>query len=234
MSKLGIVLGDFWRFICFQPLRGDIRKDWFAYLAIGVATTWLVGFGRTWDFHVAPWWFRTGFTSIVYALVLSLFIWGMVHPLKPERWSYRNVLLMVMMTALPGLIYAIPVERFVSIQTAQLLNLAFLVVVAGWRMALYRHFLQTVAKLPPYETLVAWLLPPGIIIAVISLFGFLDAVLRGMSGDRADNPNELATDVFLFIGLITWIALPFLLLAYVVLAIRRQRDARPPTQSALD
>jgi hypothetical protein len=219
---IAMAVSDFWRFIWFQPLRGDMRTNAGTYLAIGLAITWIVGLGRTWDYTSAPWWFRTGLTSVVYALVLAGFIWVIGLALKPQRWRYQNVLLMVTMTALPGLIYAAPVERFMNADAARVANMIFLLIVAAWRMALYRHFLRKVAQLPPMETTVVWLLPPTIIIAVVGLFGTLNAIMRGMAGVR-DPVGEAIDGVVVWITLASWFVLPLLLIAFVYLVFKARK-----------
>lgn len=226
-GALASILADFVRFVRFKPLEGKPSENWFGYIAVGLALTWIVGTGRYWDDAEASVLLRSGVTSIFYVLILSAFIWIVVLALRPERWSYRNVLLMVTMTSLPGLLYAIPVERFMPLEAASFANLLFLAIVATWRMLLYRRFLMKVAKLPPYETLVAWLLPPSVIVAILSVFGFLAEIMRGMSGDRADDPNEMATSLFLLIGVGAWLALPLLVPSFVVMAWRRRK--RPPS-----
>ena len=42
------------------------------------------------------------------------------------------------LTALPGWLYAVPVERFLPLDTAQAVNAGFLALVAAWRVALAR------------------------------------------------------------------------------------------------
>jgi hypothetical protein len=223
MDKLAQVFADFVRFVRFRALEGNPRGHWPLYIGVGLALTWVVGAGRYWDAPETPLLIRSGATSIVYAVVLAAFIWIVGLALRPERWTYRSVLLMVTMTSLPGILYAIPVERLMPIEIASVVNLVFLLVVATWRMLLYRHFLKTVAKLPPSETLIAWLLPPSVIVAVLSVFGLLNEVMRGMSGDRAPDANELATSAFLYVGFAAWIALPVLIVCFVVMTLRRWR-----------
>lgn len=218
------ILTDFLRFAFFRRLKGDVAKNWRAYLALGFAITWLVGIGRTWDFDAAPLWLRTGLPSVAYTIVLAAIIWGITLALKPARWSYRNVLLMVAMTAAPGFIYAIPVERLMAAEAARNVNLIFLLIVASWRMALYYRFLRDVALLPHAETIVAWLLPPALILAPLSVFGLLDAIMREMGGVRDHaNPGEIPSDAAALIALLTLVGLPILLIAFVVLALRRRR-----------
>lgn len=223
------ILADFLRFLFFQPLKGNMGKDWRAYLLVGFAITWLVGFGRTWDFDAAPLWLRTGFPSVLYTLLLAAIIWVVVLALKPARWSYRNVLLMVTMTAAPGLVYAIPVERLMPPDAARGANMLLLLLVATWRMALYFRFLRDVALLPRLATIVAWLLPPSLIVAPLSLFGLLNAIGRDMAGVREQvDPGEISGGAIFIIAAASWIALPILSITFIILAIHRNRRPSPP------
>ena len=223
------VLTDFLRFAAFRRTKGDVTKQWRVYLAVGLAITWLVGFGRTWDFESAPLWLRTGLPSVGYAFALAGFIWLITLALRPARWSYRNVLLMVTMTALPGLVYAIPVERLMPVEAARAVNMLLLLIVATWRMALFYRFLRDVAQLPREETIVAWLLPPALIVAPLSAFGVLNAIARDMGGvrDQAD-PGEISATAIFVVAMITWITLPLLLIMFVALVVRRIRRPMPP------
>lgn len=222
---LGTILADYVRFVRFMSLKGDVRMHRNIYLLVGFAITWIVGFGRTWDFPDAPFWIRTGLTSIVYALALAGFIWLIGLALKPARWSYLNVLLMVLMTALPGIIYAIPVERFMVPDAARTVNMIFLLIVATWRMLLYRRFLDDVAQLPKNEARVAWLLPPTLIVAALGAVGSLNAIARNMGGVR-DPLGEIIDGTILWITLAAWLALPLLLIAFVAMAFARSGVTR--------
>ena len=137
---------------------------------------------------------------------------------------------MVMMTALPGIIYAIPVEMFLDPNTAGSVNMIFLAIVAGWRMALYFVFLKRVAKLPTYPQLIGWLLPPSIIVAVLGFYGMMYAIAAGMGGVREDaDPNLATMEALAMIGLASWMALPLLIPSYIVFAVlRHKRPAETP------
>lgn len=219
------IAGDFVRFLFFKPLKGDVARNWPAYLIVGLAITWIVGFGRTWDFDAAPVWIRTGVTSIVYTFALAFLIWAIGASLGAQRWSYRNVLLMVLMTAAPGIVYALPVERAMDADTARAVNMTFLLSVATWRMALFFHYLGTVAKLTGWARTVAWLLPPTIIVVPLSAFGVLQAIAAGMGGvrERAEH-GAISEGAILALALASWLALPVLSVAFVVLVVHRLRE----------
>lgn len=221
------IVSDFYRFAFFKPLKGDIARQWPAYLLVGFAITWMVGFGRTWDLDAAPLWIRTGATSVVYTLVLALLIWAIGAPLGAQRWSYRNILLMVLMTAAPGIVYALPVERIMPADAARATNMLFLLLVATWRMALFHHYLSAVAKLDGAAKTVAWLLPPTIIVVPISAFGLLQAIASGMGGvrDRAEH-GAVSEIAIMILAIASWLALPVLLITFVVLIMRRARERR--------
>jgi len=67
-----------------------------------------------------------GLGSVAYIFVLSALIWILALPLRPERWSYLSVLTFVGLTSPLAWLYAIPVERFVSMDFAISANVLFL------------------------------------------------------------------------------------------------------------
>jgi hypothetical protein len=218
------ILADFGRFLLLKPLRGDVAKNWRAYFAVGVLITWLVGIGRAWDHPDDPLLARSGVLSLLYILALSAFIWLVGVALKPERWRYRNVLLMTTMTAAPGIIYAIPVERFLNPDVARATNLIFLIIVAVWRMALYYFFLRRTANLPSSPALVAALLPPTVIIVILSTAGVLSMVAMNMGGVEQATPVEaFSSQVLFWLAVGSWIALPVLMIAWLSLVFGRNQ-----------
>ena len=152
----------------------------------------------------------------MYVSILALVIWALLVPLRPQRWSYRNVLLFVVMTSPPALLYAIPVERLVSLDAARDLNVWFLAVVATWRVALYVVFLRKVAGLRTGDLIVASLLPLALIVSALAAFNLEHVVFRLMSGIRATeaSANDAAYGV---VWLLSWLSIlrsPVLLAGY--------------------
>ena len=158
-ATLAEILRNQFRFLAFQPIRPDLGKDGNAYLAWGFLMAWLAGIGRYWDNPRAELWQYLGLGSVIYIVVLAFMLWAIIKPLGPRNWNYRNVLVFVGLTSLPAVLYAIPLERFTSMSTAQTLNLWFLAVIALWRVALLFHYLVKSAGLPGYAVVVAALLP---------------------------------------------------------------------------
>jgi hypothetical protein len=134
---------------------------------------------------------------------------------------------MLTMTAAPGLIYAVPVEQFLNENTARVVNFSFLAIVAAWRMALYFHFLRGAAQLPTIAAIVAALLPPTLIMAVVSAYGFLEVVASAMGGTDLPPDAALIANSLFWIAAACWIALPILLLFWVALIFLRRRRPAP-------
>jgi hypothetical protein len=130
------ILTDEARLLTFRRPSEAIQHEWKAFLTFGLLFTWLAGVGRYWDNPRADLWQHLGLGSLVYVFVLALVLWTIVAPLRPKNWSYRNVLLFISLTAPPAVLYAVPVELFLSPDAARATNAWFLAVVAIWRVAL--------------------------------------------------------------------------------------------------
>ena len=166
-SLLRKILQDQRDLLLFRPFKPAIQEHWPAYLAFGLLVTWLAGLGRYWDHPKAEWWQYAGLGSVAYVFVLAAFIWLIVAPLRPRNWSFPGVLIFVTLTSLPALLYAIPVEKFMSLGNAQTANVIFLAVVASWRVALLIVFLKRSAGLTNTGVMVASLLPLTIIVTAL-------------------------------------------------------------------
>jgi hypothetical protein len=67
-----------------------------------------------------------GVGSVIYVFALSLFLWLLIWPLRPQNWSYRNAATFVSLVAPPAILYAIPVERWFTLRAATNINILFL------------------------------------------------------------------------------------------------------------
>jgi hypothetical protein len=119
------------------------------------------------------------------------------------------------------------VERFLDSGAARGANFIFLAIVAVWRMALYFSFLRGAAKLPPIAATVAALLPPTLILAVVSAYGALEIVAGNMGGTELPPGESITASVLFFIAALCWIALPVLVVAWLALAIMRRPRQQP-------
>lgn len=218
------LLHDEWRFLTFRPMSQAIRTHWRAYFVFGLIFTWLAGIGRYWDNPRAGLWQYAGLGSVAYVFVLALFIWLLLAPLRPKNWSYQNVLLFLTLTAPPAVLYAIPVEKFMSLANARTANAWFLGLIATWRVALLVVFLRRTGGLSRAATAVATLLPITIIVFVLALLNLEHVVFDFMGGRRSEQrtANDAAYGVVWVMAVYSFLASPVLLIIYLVFVYRAQ------------
>lgn len=222
------ILENEWRFLTFRKPSRHIREHPGAYLAFGFAVTWLVGVGRYWDNPRAEVWQYLGLGSIAYVFILALIIWGMMMPLRPKNWSYRNVLLFVTLTAPPAVLYAIPVERFMTMEEAVVANMWFLAVVALWRVALYFRFLLRTTDLNVYSVIIGTLAPILVIIVLLAMLNLEHVAFRFMSGipPEEQTANDAAYMIVVGLSWLSFLLLPVVAVGYGVLVNRAWRHKR--------
>jgi hypothetical protein len=219
------ILADQRDLLLFRPFKPDLGDHRWAYLAWGLFTTWLVGIGRYWDHPSAGLLQYLGLGSVIYVFLLALLLYAIVEPLKPSNWSYSGVLIFVTLTSLPALLYAIPVEKFLSLEGAQTTNVMFLAVVAVWRVALLMVFLERAAGLSRGKVVVASLLPIAIVVTVLVMLNLDQAVFDIMGGNRAPTQNDAAYVILILISVASVLASPILLIAYCVLVYRTRHGS---------
>lgn len=217
---LPVLLRDTARLLAFQRPSAALHTHWQGFLAFGLACTWLAGIGRYWDNPRADWWQYLGLGSLAYVFALALLLWLLLYPFRPLNWRYRNLLVFISLTAPPAWLYAIPVERFASMQAAASANAWFLALVAAWRVALLVRFLHRVAGLRPLELVVATALPLTLIVVALALLNLEHVVFNIMAGIRPEDHsvNDLAYQVVFVLAALSFYAFPFVLLGWVILA----------------
>lgn len=224
MSKLKKVFLDEIKLLTFRQFKLDVSLfNW--YLAFGIGFTWLCGIGRYWDNPKADLWQYLGLGSVAYVFILALILWLLVLPLKPANWHYKNVLLFVSLTAPPAILYAIPVERFMSLKSAQLANVWFLAIVAIWRVALLLKYLNKVAGLSGLCVLVATLLPLTLIVTALTVLNLEHVVFKIMAGlgDHEKSANDSAYIILVIITYFSVMASPVLLSIYGFFIYKRHK-----------
>ncbi|MAT92468.1 MAG: hypothetical protein CME59_07690 [Halioglobus sp.] len=220
------ILRQQFKFLVFQKVEIDLDRHLASYLTYIFIVSWIVGMGRYWDHPDAYFWQYAGLGSVIYIVVLSAFLYAVVLPLKPKRWSYSLVLIFVGLTSLPALLYAIPVERFMPLDQAQIVNAWFLGIVALWRVLLYVQFLFKGAGLGKFGTLIATLLPLSGIVVVLAILNLEHVMFDMMSGVRPGNesPNDIAYQVVFLLSMFAFMAFPITLICYMVEISRRKGD----------
>jgi hypothetical protein len=218
------------RFLGFRLSRSDFLALDNRHLGFALLCTWIVGIGRWWDDPKAGLLQHAGLGSVLYACVLAAVLWLVALPLKPRDWTYRRVLTLVAMTAPPGILYAIPVERLFDLRTAGRLNLWFLAAVATWRVALLLQFLVRFPLIGWVQAILCALLPVTAIVTALSalnlhrvVFNIMGSIAEGSHGAHDD-----AYGVLLGLTLLSWLVFPATAVGYlvtVVFARRRPREA---------
>jgi hypothetical protein len=136
------------------------------------------------------------------------------------------LLLFVTLTSAPALLYAIPVERFMSLRDAQSANAWFLLLVAAWRVALYAWYLRAVAKLSMLRTVVSVVLPLTLIVAALAMLNLEHAVFEIMGGIRGGTPHDGAYTIVWVLSLFSTILAPLFGLAYCAVVFSDWRNKR--------
>jgi hypothetical protein len=221
------VISQTLRILSFRGRFDDYAALGPRHLVLGLVLTWLVGIGRYWDNpRVSPLQ-HAGLGSVAYVLVLSTFLWLLGLALRPDNWRLVKVLTFVSLTAPPGILYALPVEQFLSPPSARTANLWFLAIVATWRVVLYAQFLRGYALLPTGPMVVQLLLPLTLIVSSLTFLNLERAVFNVMGGIEETTSSDTAYLVLILLtGASLWV-FPVLLIAYVAYAFQRRR---PPHQ----
>ena len=225
MTLLKQLFRDQFRLLTFQSFKPDLTQYLIAYLIFGLITALLAGFGRYWDNPRALWWQILGLGSFAYCFVMAFIIFALLYPLKPQRWSYSRVLIFVSFTSMPAFLYAIPVEKFMTLQNAQIANLYFLLVVALWRVALFVLYLKRSAELSGLKIFVSFLLPIILIITMLSVLNLEHVIIKFMAGLRENEKsvNDLAYQIVVLLTFLSYFLLPVLIPAYLYFVFAKKR-----------
>jgi hypothetical protein len=219
------------RLIFFRVSRAELIDLGWKHLAFGLGCAWLVGIGRYCDNPRVGLAQHLGVGSVVYVFVLALFLWLIVWPLRPRHWSYFRVLTFVSLVSPPAILYAIPVEKFYSTETANSLNLLFLAVVATWRVALLVFFLRRLGELDWFSIIIATLLPLTLIVVTLTVMNLERAVFSIMGGIEEPTASDASygflallsyCSILIFIPLMIW----YLVVSVSRLGKHRQRHKR--------
>ena len=215
------MLGVWARYLTFRARDEDwAQMSWRRCLGPGLIATWVVGMGRYWDHPTAHWLQLLGVGSVIYVFVLGGLLWALIAPLRPQGWTYLQVVTLVSLTAPPALLYAIPVERWMTVDAASTMNVRFLAAVAGWRVALLLFTLRRYARLTWPRTLVGSLLPLSAIVTTLTALDFQKAVFAAMAGLRDQAANHRANNLLVLVTALAFGAVLPLFVSYLVLVYR--------------
>lgn len=209
------------RFVTFRLSSEQIKSLSRADLRLGLLITWIVGMGRALSRPHPDILQQLGLGSVLYVVVLSGFLWALLYPIRSGEWKLEKVLTLVSLTALPGIIYAIPVELVFDLSTAGEVRMAFLILVAFWRVLLLTYFLKAYGGPGKMETFVATFLPLTIIIVVLNILNLDRLVFDAMSSHSSSPSTYDDSYGFLsFLGGLSFLAFVPLALMYLYLVVR--------------
>jgi hypothetical protein len=191
-----------------------LQFNW-KHFAIGLIGTWIVGMGRYWDDEGARLIQHLGLGSVIYIFTLALIIWLLVKPFRVENWTYFTVVTFIGLTSFPAVFYAIPVERFFSIETANTLNVWFLAIVALWRLLLLYYFLKKFTRMK-LNVLTITLMPICVIITTLTALNLHRVVFDIMGGRRNVTPHDDAYSILIGLTVVSAILTLPLIISYGV------------------
>lgn len=200
------------RLLTFKLSREEMLQFNNKHLIAGIIGTWIVGMGRYWDDPKANLLQHLGLGSVIYIFALAVLIWLILLPFKIEKWSYRIVLTFIALTSFPAIFYAIPVEKFFSISTANTMNVWFLLIVAIWRLCLLYYFLKHFTKLSLGNIATVTFMPICFIISVLTMLNLHNVVFEVMGGIRNPSPHDASYFILMLLtGLSMILAIPLLI-----------------------
>jgi hypothetical protein len=209
--RLRAALRDTFRLLTFRSSREELAALDGSHLIVGLVATLLVGVGRYWHAPHASSLQGAGVASLIYLAALSVFLWLLYLPLRPEAWSIRRTLTFLSLVSLPGVLQAIPVREFADYWEALRLGAWVLGVVTIWRVALLLWFLVRSAGLRPLEAVISVLLPIDLILLALAYFQVGHEISDFVNGFRA----------FDILASMAFLALPLPLLGYAAVVVVR-------------
>ncbi len=212
------------KLLTFKLMREEMLQFNKTHFIAGFVATWIVGIGRYWDDSGASILQHLGLGSVIYIFVLAGFIWLIVKPFQVDNWNYFTVLTFIGLTSFPAIFYAIPVELYFSIETANTMNVWFLAIVAAWRLGLLYYFLKHFTRLSAGNILTVTLMPICLIISTLTVLNLHRVVFEIMGGVRNPNPHDSSYLVLMLLtGVSIILTLP-LLIAYCVGIYKRRKE----------
>ena len=205
------------RLLTFRAGREELAALGYRHLLVGLVCAWIVGMGRYWDNPRVGLLQHLGFGSVVYVFILSLFLWLIVWPLRPQHWSYLRVAAFVSLVSPPAILYALPVEKFYPLESANGINVLFLGIVAIWRVALLVFFLRRLGELNSFSIVVATLLPLTLIIVTLTMLNLERAVFDFMGGVREGTASDASYGFLFMLSFFSLLLFIPIVICYIVL-----------------
>jgi hypothetical protein len=228
--SFGAVVSTTARLLTFRATRDQLIHLNNRHLLFGLLCTWIVGIGRYWDNPRVGLLQHLGIGSVIYIFVLALLLWLIIWPLRPEGWNYLRVLTFISLVSPPALLYAIPLQYFTSIDTANTVNTIFLAVIATWRVALLIFLLSRLGRLDPFSIIVGSILPLTLVVVTLAILNLERVVFDVMRGFIEPSINDQSYGVLVVLTYISFFAFIPLLIVYVGIVIIRNLRLRGKTE----
>jgi Yip1 domain len=215
------------RLLTFRLKKNEMLQFNRKHFTAGLIGTWIAGIGRYWDDENASLLQHFGLGSVIYIFLLALFIWLILKPFLIDSWTYFTVLTFISLTSFPAIFYAIPVERYFSLETANSMNVWFLVIVASWRLGLLYYFLKKFTGLSGGNIVALTLLPVCLIITTLTILNLHRVVFELMGGFRSQTPHDSAYGVLMLLTVVSAIlTIPLLVIYGVGICESRKQKKR--------
>jgi hypothetical protein len=233
----GSVVDTTVRILTFRATREELESLGVRHLVVGLIFAWIVGIGRYYDNDRVGWLQHLGVGSVVYVLLLSLFLWLIIWPLRPRSWSYLKVAAFISLVSPPAILYAIPLEFLFSVEIANTWNAIFLAIVATWRVALLIFFLRRLGRLDWLKVGIATMLPLTIIVVTLTVLNLEKVVFNLMGGLREPTANDASYTVLVGLTYLSLLMFIPLVICYGVLVARTiaaRRNVNPYWPEGMD
>ncbi|MEP3888812.1 MAG: hypothetical protein ABJN69_00010 [Hellea sp.] len=216
------------KLLAFKTVKIDTQKHGWAFITLAILFAWLAGLGRYWDHPSAADWQYWGLGSVAYIFVLTTILYLVIWPLKPKRWDWVAILIFIGLTSPLAWLYAIPVERFLPAQTAKMLNINFLAIVALWRVILYVLFLMRYAGLRGLRLTAAIFMPLVLIIIGLSMLNLEHAIFEVMAGieqerSEIEDIHDRNYGTIVLLSVLSFLSLPIWIFIYVLAIIQSRK-----------
>lgn len=219
-GMLSVVITGF-RILFFRASREELLRLDGRHLSYGLLWTWLVGFGRHWDHDGYALWQYLGLASFLVVFALSLVLAAFIFPLRPKGISFMGLLTFVSLTSPPAVLYAIPVERYFDLESANGINLTFLLIIAIWRVALVHYFVVRAGRFRYSQAFSSIFLPITVAIAVLTFLNLDGVMVDFMSGveERTRTSMDASYIVLMLLGGFSYLGVIPILILWIFMAI---------------
>lgn len=223
MFNIPKALRTIFRILTFRATREELQENVAALLVTALVITWIVGIGRWWDDpRDLPIFVQMGVGSVLYVFGMAAILWVTFAPLVSERLGAHHFVAFVASTSLPGLVYAVPIERWTDMNSASTYNVIALLFVSVYRVSLLMWFCHRVNKLNGAESIVVTFLPISVIAFALTALGHGASIMDIMGGLRDRMSKSDMEMIVGTIGCLSMVVGPILILIYIAMASHAQ------------